>query len=463
MSSGAVNALSAIWLSYAALAIPILIPFTFRLFQHGYAHDTFLGLLVLTFLGVMLLISYMSQKSISQTLKIRYENTNLLEKLRIQTNQAQTANQDKSRFLAAASHDLRQPVHSLSLLSSAISPEIHTDRGKKILSQIGNANDTMLSLLNSLLDMSKLDAGIVKADIQPFNLQTIINSLVDEFMPIANQNGLQLRSRTCPFMVESDPVLLQNIMRNLLQNAIRYTKSGKVLIACRKRKDTINIQVWDTGKGIAKADQEIIFAEYQQLHNPERDQNKGLGLGLSICRRLAKLLNIQIKLRSVVSKGSVFCLEIPLLPKSISFASQPLAPTTSSNTALLNPLEGAIILVIDDNESVLEAMSSLLKNWGCQIITADSVETSIKVAKTHKSRIDAIIADYRLRNNTTGIEAIDAFSQTAKVEIPSIIITGDTAPERMQEITSHGLPVLHKPVKEAHLKSVMGRLLRMSK
>ena len=463
MSSGAVNALSSLWLSYIFLAAPTLLPLTFRLYQQDYIHHTLLGFTILAFFSVMLVISKMTHNSIGESLKIRYENINLVKKLQKQTEDAKKANNDKSRFLAAASHDLRQPIHSLSLLTSAISPEIESDRGKEILSQITNANDAMLSLLHSLLDISKLDAGVVKPEIKLLDLQDIFSSLINEFQPIADKNGLILHHRSCPTIVKSDSVLLKTIIGNLLQNAIRYTKEGKVLLACRKRNNEIQIQIWDTGKGIAKDQQELIFAEYQQLHNPERDQNKGLGLGLSICRRLAKLLNIKLTLKSLVGKGSVFTLKLPLLSEEESNSFKKSRKVSNSlPIGQKSPLNGAVILVIDDNKAILSAMSSLLENWGCHTLTADSIEATVKIAKSNPKRVTAILADYRLRENTTGVEAIDAFNNAVDYQVAGILITGDTSPDRLQEAASHGFPILHKPIKEPHLKSVISRLIRMS-
>ncbi len=462
MASGAINALSPIWLAHVALSIPALLPFSIRLLSHGYTHSLLLGFTIITFLFILLIISKMSNNSITQTLQIRYENTHLLKSLKAQTEQAEKANKDKSRFLAAASHDLRQPIHSLSLLASAISPEVTTERGKKILSQIENANQAMLNLLHSLLDMSKLEAGIVKPENRPVHLENIIASLYSEFKPIAEEQGLELRSRTCPFLIKTDPTLLTTIIRNLLQNAIRYTKDGEILIACRKRNNHVYLQVWDTGKGIDEEHLELIFAEYQQLHNPERDQNKGLGLGLSICQRLATLLDIKIDLKSKVGKGSVFSLQLPILEETIlpSFTENNHPQKVSKDDS--NPFENKTLLIIDDNQSVLDAMTSLLENWGCNVLTADSVDTTADIANSTTNQIDAIIADYRLRENTTGVDAINAFCKKVDYKPPSLLITGDTAPEQMHDIESHGLPILHKPIKEPHLKSVISRLLRMS-
>ena len=462
-ASGGISALSAVWGSYAALAIPILLPFAIQQILHGSKENLYLGMVFLVFQFVLILISKVTNEFIRKSIKTRYENIGLLEDLKKQTEEANKANRDKSRFLAAASHDLRQPIHSLSLLKTAIEPEVKTARGKKILSHIGAANDAMLNLLNSLLDISKLDAEVIKPQIQPVYLDDLLENLFSEFQPIAKENGLLLKRRPCPFYVKTDPVLLATIIRNLLQNAIRYTPNGKVLLACRKRQGKVVLQIWDTGNGIAKEDQELIFAEFQQLQNPERDQNKGLGLGLAICKRLSMMLGIPLSLSSVLGKGSVFSLEFKPLPeKAIEEYLNERKIKASSKIITRTNFKGHVVLVIDDNASVLDAMESLLTGWGCKVLTAQSVQETEAIARSHSQTIDAIIADYRLRLDTVGTDAIEAFNKNSEQAAAAMLITGDTEPERMKEVTSHGLPVLHKPIKAPQLKIALGRLLRLS-
>lgn len=472
MVSGGVSALSSLWLSYLALAIPVLLPFTIRLIMTGQTQMMLLASVTMSYLLVMILISKLSYDSVSKSLQIRHENRGLIDDLKKQKQKAEKSSKDKSRFLASASHDLRQPIHTLSLLSSAISPEIHSNRGRKILQQIDNANEVMLDLLNSLLDISKLDAGTIKPKFAVTNIKHTIDALVDEFQGMAEENELELRSRICPYRVKTDLILLSTILRNLIQNALFYTEKGKVLISCRKKNNKILLQVWDTGKGIAHEHQDIVFAEFQQLSNPERDQNKGLGLGLAICKRLSDLLNVELTLKSVVGKGSVFTLVIPCLIESEQkdYLDQNLKREKFDNHdtkmgtslgAMLN-FEEMVVLVIDDNDAVLEATKVLLEKWGCIVLTASSIEETATLAKNHTGKIKIIIADYRLREETTGVEAINAFAKNVNYSTSNILITGDTSPERMQEISSHGLPVLHKPIKEPQLKVVIGRLLRMS-
>lgn len=461
MVSGGVSALSSVWLAYLALAVPMLLPFSIRLILVGYTHTVLLGSITIVYLVVMALISRLNYQSIGRSLIIRHENRELINSLKKQTQAAEKSSRDKSSFLASASHDLRQPVHSLSLLSSAISPEIHTDKGRKILKQINKANEVMLELLNSLLDISKLDAGIVKPQLAKTNIDEIFKTLADEFKEVADNNGLKLKLRACQYVVKTDPVLLSTILRNLIQNALFYTAKGKVLVTCRKQGDFIKLQVWDTGKGIAKEYQETVFEEFRQLHNPERDQNKGLGLGLAICKKLTDILDIELSLKSVLAKGSVFSLKIPYLDEveSKTYQSKKLPPVYLEAAPNYQNL---VILAIDDNKDVLEAMTVLLEKWACVVLTASSVEETVVIAKNHATKIDIIMADYRLREETTGVEAINAFNQYSGYSLPSILITGDTSPERMQEISSHGLPVLHKPIKEPQLKVIIGRLLRIS-
>ncbi len=459
IASSALIILSSLWLAYILFIVPTILPFVILFFIRGDSEHSLLAMLIIVFVGIMIFLSRLTYGFITRLIEMRYENAELLVALEKQKNEAIEANKDKSRFLSAASHDLRQPVHSLSLLASAIAPEVTSANGNKILSQIGKANGVMLDLLNSLLDISKLDAEVVEAKIEAVNTQTIINKIISEFALLAEQNNLELRSHSPSYFIKSDPVLLENILRNLLQNAIRYTKDGKILLSCRKQNGMVLIQVWDTGKGIAPEHQELIFVEFQQLQNPERDQNKGLGLGLAICRRLSVLIGARLGLKSQQGTGSVFTLKIPIMSDNDVIKHQ------SIKTDLIPPskqvdFKQATVLVIDDNKTVLDAMSALLEGWGCEVLTTDSVAETITIAKTYQGHIDAIIADYRLRDNTTGVDAMNAFSKLVDYQTARVLITGDTAPDRMQEIVAHGIPVLHKPIKSAHLKTALSSMLR---
>ncbi len=252
---------------------------------------------------------------------------------------------------------------------------------------------------------------------------------------------------------------MSNILRNFLQNAIRYTKNGKILLSCRSRKETVLIQVWDTGHGIEAKNYQLIFNEFQQLDNPERDQNKGLGLGLAICQRLSLLLKHPLTLKSKMGKGSVFAIELPLVDeKDINSAQSENNHQHIYKTVDFNKV---VILVIEDNPMVLEATIQLLEAWGATVLQADSVETARQQAESYPNKVDIIIADYRLRENTTGIQAIDAFNETSNYPAAGLLLTGDTEADRLREASSHGLPLLHKPIKEAHLKNALSKILRM--
>jgi signal transduction histidine kinase len=247
IASSALIILSSLWLAYILFIVPTILPFIILFFIRGDSEHSLLAMLIIIFVGVMIFLSRLTYGFITRLIEMRYENAALLIAVEKQKNEAIEANKDKSRFLSAASHDLRQPVHSLSLLASAIEPEIKTEKGQEILTQIGLANEVMLDLLNSLLDISKLDAEIIEVNLQAVDVQKEINKVISEFQLVAEKSGLELRTHTSPYYVKTDPILLENIIRNLLQNAIRYTKKGKILVACRKQKDHILLQVWDTG------------------------------------------------------------------------------------------------------------------------------------------------------------------------------------------------------------------------
>ncbi len=414
---------------------------------------------------IMFGLSHNVYASITDSLLIRFENEALVKKLQQQAQElnkqrekAIKANKDKSRFLASASHDLRQPIHSLSLLTDALEPQVESKTGKSILKLIRSANGSLYSLLSSLLDISKLDAGVIEPSIERIALAPLLRQLVDRYRVVAENQGLQLRFRVCDCYVDSDPTLLSSAVMNLLDNAIKYTpRGGVVLVAMRLYQQHVKIQIWDTGIGIETCYQEKIYDEFLQLANPERDKEKGLGLGLSISKRLLQLLDYPLLLRSIVNKGSVFSITLPLsiLPDNAILNKHETATLYNAS----NDKE-CTVLVIDDNTTVCEATSAVLKSWGCEVVIASCLEEVGTIAKSvNANKIDVIIADYRLRENTTGIEAIKVFEKlSGSIDIPAFLLTGDTDPLRIQEAGSFGLPLLHKPLQQGELKRVLRSL-----
>ena len=356
---------------------------------------------------------------------------------------AEHANLAKSKFLAAASHDLRQPIHSQGLFLEVLSRTELTVRQRELLANARAASDASSEMLDTLLDFSRIEADVVEPHLQPFRLQALLNKIEREFGSQADAKGLAYRSRETSLVVQSDPALVELILRNLVSNAIRYTERGGLLVACRKRGDQAVLEVWDTGIGIAAAQQQEVFREFHQLGNPERDRHKGLGLGLAIAEGLARTLKQELTLSSTPQRGSVFRLTLPLAGGPP--VEEPAFPPQQHKT----PMPNARVLVIDDDATVCAAMLHLLRDWGCECEAAASIEEALALARSHAP--DLVISDYRLREQRTGLEAIAALRELLGDTLPALLITGDTAPDRLREAQASGIPILHKPVASGHL------------
>lgn len=365
--------------------------------------------------------------------------------------EAEQANAAKSKFLAAASHDLRQPIHAQGLFLDVLSRTELSAYQRELLSCARAASKASGEMLNTLLDFSRIEAGVVKPQIQPFLFQPLFNKIENEFAPQADAKGLVYRSRETRLAAQSDPMLVELILRNLVSNAIRHTEHGGVLVACRKRGNLAVLEVWDTGIGIEPAHQKDVFREFHQLGNPERDSRKGLGLGLAISDGLARTLDHGLSLASTPRRGSVFRLTLPI-STTVSSAKDPSA--THCNPGNLN----VRILVIDDDEAVRAAMLHLLRNWGCECEVAETIEEALALARLHAP--DVVVSDYRLREQRTGAEAITALRALLGDSLPALLITGDTAPERLREAQASGIPLLHKPVSPSQLQCGLLEVLK---
>lgn len=363
------------------------------------------------------------------------------------------ANQAKSRFLAAASHDLRQPMHALGLFAAAVQPHVTTAEGLSILDKINASIASTETLFNALLDVSRLDAGILLPECKAFALRDLLARLVDEYSPRACAHGLALRLRPCDFAVTSDPALLERVLRNYLSNAIRYTSHGGILLAARARGDQINIEVWDTGAGIARHHLDEIFQEFYQIGNPQRNKANGLGLGLAIVRRIGLLLAHPVEVKSRLGRGSKFVVTVPRADILQATFGQGFAPLPDETV-----LVGAVVVVIDDEAVVLDAIEIILKQWGCLVVAARSLEAALLALKPLDNAPDAILSDYRLQGPETGIDAIKAL-QHLFGPVPAALISGDTAPDRLHEAIGSGFVLLHKPLNAAKLKTTLCGLL----
>ena len=367
---------------------------------------------------------------------------------------AEQANMAKTRFLAAASHDLRQPMHALGLSFTTLAEKVTASDVAPLVTQIEKAIEAINSMLNALLDISKLDADVVIPNKGAVSMHELLSSLNSEYQAFAKQSGNRLQIRDSHAWVESDTSMLQRILRNLLSNALRYTTKGRVLVATRRRGNKLRIEVHDTGIGIPEDRFDDIFVEFQQLGNPQRDRSQGLGLGLAIVKRLAMLLGHSIELRSKPGHGSCFTVSVPLLQKQ-----PPVTDTRSKTRQMLgNELLGCCVLLLDDDIAVRESMQSLLEHWGCSVYLAASIEQAESLSRSHTP--DILIADYRLPGSLTGLDAVVHLRNYLGNELQALIITGDTAPQRLREAQDSGLPLLHKPVQPAKLRSTMRKMIQ---
>jgi two-component system CheB/CheR fusion protein len=367
--------------------------------------------------------------------------------------QAEHANLGKSRFLAAASHDLRQPLQTISLLHGVLTRTIKDANALKLLAKLDETLGAMSGMLNTLLDINQLEAGIVLPAPLDFPINDLLLQLQTEFAYHAQASGLGWHVVSCGLTVRSDRNLLEQILRNLLSNAVKYTDKGRVLLGCRRRGDRLRIEVWDTGIGIPKGQLGAIFEEFHQLDNAARERSRGLGLGLSITRRLVDLLGHSIDVRSRLEKGSVFSIEVPVVPGERAQPARRAHRHADENGG------SGTILIVEDDPALREVLELVFRVDGYTAAVAANGREALALAARRAIRPDIAIADYNLPGGLTGIQVMQGLREVLRREIPVIILTGDISTETMREIARHGCIQLNKPVKAEELTQLARSLL----
>jgi PAS domain S-box-containing protein len=377
--------------------------------------------------------------------------------LRLKKEDAENANYDKTRFLAAASHDLRQPMHALGLFVGELQSKLTTPEQRKIVGKVEESVDALSNLLDALLDISKLDAGVVTPNITVFSIENLFERIAHDYRPLAERKGISLRVIPNATHVLSDPVLLERILINLISNAVRYTPvGGRVVLLCRYREDKLRIEVRDNGIGIPKDEQESIFREFVQLANKERDRSKGLGLGLAIVDRIARLLQHDIVLRSEPNKGSVFAVSVPRVDAPMQEAAASLASEEAAEHRPSGEFDMLDVLVIDDDALVRKSTQGIIESWGCHVSMAASLN---EVKEVHaKANFDLVICDYCLPDGN-GVELAEWIKANFKIQPLFILISGDTSFEVLKLVNERGIQLLHKPVRPAKLRSLIQFML----
>jgi signal transduction histidine kinase/ActR/RegA family two-component response regulator len=415
------------------------------------------ALAFLTLFGYLLTDRFVRALNDSERLNVELEQrveekgaalTAQLQMTREARDAAEAANRAKSSFLAAASHDLRQPLHALGMFSQALAEHAHDADGRLLVSRITTSVASLEALLSTLLDVSKLDAGVLVAQPRDLPIRPLLDRLADECLPEALEHGLSLAVVCGDVVVRSDPVLLERMLRNLVTNALRYTERGGVVIGCRRRGSHCSIEVWDSGQGIPPDELGRIFEEFYQVGAPTRDP-RGLGRGLAIVRRLAQLLDHDVTVASRAGRGSVFRVRVPLGRRAL-----PDDDATPCVTGAMGA--GRRILVIDDEAAVREATARLLTQWGCSVVTAADSESAARAFDDAPP--DAMIVDFRLAHGANGLEAIAALRERFGA-VPAVLVSGASSADELARIEASGILLLHKPVPPARLRSVLAHLL----
>ncbi|MDD1151041.1 ATP-binding protein [Pseudomonas sp. TNT2022 ID357] len=365
---------------------------------------------------------------------------------------AEAANRSKDKYLAAASHDLLQPLNAARLLISTLRERRLPAAEQLLVERTHQALEGAEDLLTDLLDISKLDQAAVKPDLAVYRLDEMLAPLVSEFQSVAEAAGLELRVRFGDFALFTDLRLMTRILRNFLSNACRYTERGSILLAARRRGDQLRLEVWDTGRGIAADRLESIFLEFNQLDVGRAADRKGVGLGLAIVERIAKILGYRVQVESRPGRGSRFSIQVPLaarVPLPISLQ----APQPGTG----NPLPGRRLLVLDNELSILESMAALLGQWGCEVLTATDQTAALAVLQGRAPEL--ILADFHLDHGVTGCEVVQQLREHFQQPLPAVIITADRSDQCRRALQQLGAPLLNKPVKPGKLRAVLSQLL----
>ena len=441
--------------AYLAFVTPFVAATAIRYGQEGDPLHWGIALAAIVTLFLFINFARYIQNAFVESLRLRMTLAQRNRELAERNREVERANLAKSRFLAVASHDLRQPLHALNLFAAQLRDQTDPTERARLVARIDAAIDSMNELFNALLDISKLDAGVLAPDITEFPVGHLLGRLETTFAATAREKGLRLRVVPSRAWVRSDAILLERILLNLVSNAIRYTSRGGIVVGCRRRGDRVRLEVWDSGIGLAEDQHRNIFGEFYQVGAPAPGQRAGLGLGLSIVDGLCRLLDHPIDLASRPGAGSRFAVSVPCA----SARQAPVEPAVTFD-AIANPARDKLIVVVDDDALVLDGMRGLLQGWGCRVVAAGSDDAALAGLAAHQGHPNLIISDYLLANGRTGVDVIERLRGVFAVPIPAFLISGDTTSERMRDADARGLPLLHKPVSPMALRSMVNQLLR---
>ena len=371
--------------------------------------------------------------------------------------EADIANSAKSRFLAAASHDLRQPLQTLSLLQGLLAKTVQAEKAQTLVARQDDTLGSMAAMLDALLDINQIEAGVIQADLRTFPISEILIRKREEFSYPATAKGLQLRVVDCAQEVYSDPRLLRQIVRNLLSNALKYTETGKVLLGCRWRGAVLSVEVWDTGIGIPASELQAIFGEYHQIGNDARERSRGLGLGLSIVHRLSALLGHRVRVTSREGRGSMFAVEVPFAARLDPTQTRALISMNKAATVAEHPQ--STILIIEDDPDLRDLLRLLLESEGYQVLAAGDGAAALKIVEHEPAPPHLLLADFNLPDGLNGLQTVRRIRQDTAQTVPAIILTGDISTKTMREVVAEGCTQLNKPANNEELLRTVAAIL----
>lgn len=453
ISSGGVASLAPYRPALFRFIVPVLSGLAAALLWQRDMTHFYLAICTLAYLVVNLRFGLQQNRLLTDALRARYEKEDLAQRLAEQVRMVERASLEKTRFFASASHDLRQPLHSLGLFGSAILARLASTPDEPLARNMMHCVDALEASFSSMLDVSKLDAGVVEVKAEPVAMADIFRRLQVNLGQQAESQGLALRFKPGGKWVYADAALLERMLGNLVHNALKFTQSGGVVVLARTRGQNVCVEVWDSGRGIDEKEVPRIFDEFYQVGNLERDRSKGLGMGLAIVRRIARLTNMQVQVHSRPGRGTVFKF---LLPRAAVQADKML-PLAGEGSKVPSPLSRLRVLVVDDEETVRSSTAAALRLYGLQVEVADGLAQARQIAAAPGHQLDALITDFRLRNEEDGIALAAELRAMLGWQLPVLLVTGDTAPARVRQAQQSGLRVLYKPVKAHDLVDALGR------
>lgn len=477
LCSTGLPAVAARWPSVLAFVLPMNVGLVSALAWHGSNTYYALAFLVAVYLLATFHIAHTLNHMLTASLLARFEKEALAEQIAEQMAVTQRLSDEKTRFFASASHDLRQPLHAIALFGAVLERELHGHPEGQHANRLMQAVHAMGTSLDAMLDLSRLDAGVVQPELSAVPLKPLLQALNHMFASRAEEKGLQLRLRTTDLWVHTDPQLLQRMLANLLENAIKYTDEGGVLVLARAKRGAVWLEVIDTGRGIAPVNREKIFEAFYQVDNPGRDRSQGLGMGLSIVRRLSHLLHHPLQLTSRLGTGTRFRLSLPAAePHAAAQATLDGARADAASTLTgihaRTPAPHAPhapvwvlpspVLLLDDEADIGDAMRAVLRSYGVQleVVTHEAAAEQAFIDAALEARpFAAFICDYRLAGGADGLEAAQRLRAQFNPQLPILLVTGETSPQRLQSVQDSGVPVLFKPVVAQTLLQTLANLI----